>query len=413
MGWASAMTPHSFEYLKLFPPAIIVAITKLFMFKKLLIVIPVLIIAIVAFVGIVSELPAITRFVSGKSYQNTAPEKQIDVNTVVPKGTILMDTLTQVSPDKHYTAFITAKTKGLVDSTIWVTDNSGNLTKIDFQSGQYTFYSAIAWNKDSTKFAYLKLYPTEIIVVDLTNDFYRERIITKTDTKDNNLLNPSIGYEGKSYLKWDDDDKIEFDDNISIPAKRYTIDYNTREVAFKNNIEDTNATYADVKDSGTAFFSQRDPSWNKNQLGKCANQTIGSAGCAIASISMVFKELGVSDINPYKLNNELSTDNYQGYANDCDVSWYIAASYYKNIVFKGAYGSSFERLDYELAQGNKVILGFDKVPYTNVPHWVVVGKKVGNTYYISDPWGYSQDLNRTLDDLGGKFDHMIVYKKAG
>jgi len=345
-----------------------------------------------------------------KKSNSSVIKTEVDYKTLVPKESILFETLTKVSPDKKYTAFITAKNLGLVNSEIWVANKYGDLTKIDYQTGEFSSFGAIVWNSDGTKFAYLKLFPTQIVVVDTINNFYREKIITKENNEDNGMLNPSIGYEGKSYLKWNDKNQIEFEDNNAIPTKKYAFDYTTKKVLdLASNYSDSIAFNNSNNDS---FFSQRDKAWRDKQLGNCKDSSIGSGGCAIASIAMAFKNFGVSSIDPDKLNSMLKMD---GYVNDCDVKWYIAPSFSptENIVFKGAYGSNngFQRMDYELSLGNEVILGFDKVPYTNIPHWVVVRKKENEKYFVSDPWSFKQDENRTLDSLGGKFDHMIVYTK--
>jgi hypothetical protein len=380
------------------------------MIKRPIVIIGCVVVAVSAVFGLIAAAPTLAEFL-----YPTPPEPEpglIDVRSVVPTNRILMDTLTRVSPDEKYTAFVTAKDKGFSDSTLWVTDNKGELTKIDFQIDEHTYYSAITWNKDSTKFAYLRIYPTAIVTVDVKKGFYRTVVLTKEKEQDKNILNPSITYQGLGHLKWNEDDTIEFENNLAVPAKIYTVDANTKEVKFKENVDEwLSESPSDISTVGrTSFFSQRDPAWQADPLGSCEDETIGKSGCAVSAIAMAFRNMGISDMTPTVLNQMLIDDN--GYVNGCDVAWYKAASYFPGIVFKGAFpGNDFNHLDYELSKGHEVILGFNKVPYTSIQHWVVVRKKEDGKYFISDPWGYEQDETRTLDDLGGEFDHMIVYTK--
>jgi hypothetical protein len=76
-----------------------------------------------------------------------------------------------------------------------------------------------------------------------------------------------------------------------------------------------------------------------------------------------------------------------------------------------SYEKDTNKLDYELSRGNPVIIGFDKVPETGIPHWVVATKKVSGKYLIEDPWTLSGE-QKSLDDFGGKYDHLIVYEKT-
>ena len=73
---------------------------------------------------------------------------------------------------------------------------------------------------------------------------------------------------------------------------------------------------------------------------------------------------------------------------------------------------NFTRLDYELSLGHQIVLGFDVVSFTNIPHWVlVVRKNDDGSYLIRDPWDFDKNDDKTLDYYGGRYDHMVVYEK--
>ena len=70
------------------------------------------------------------------------------------------------------------------------------------------------------------------------------------------------------------------------------------------------------------LFGQRWEPWAGDQLGFCSSDTIGSSGCAITSMAMVFKYYGVNT-DPRDLNNWLKQNG--GYAEGCLVKWDVAA----------------------------------------------------------------------------------------
>lgn len=344
-------------------------------------------------------------------YRKTRPQTpistvrtEVNYQTLISKNNFEVKGITKQSPDGNYTVFETAEDSALKNATLWVADKYGTLTKIAVNDQPETFFSAIAWRNDSKAFAYLKIYPSEIITVDLNKNFLRTKFITKIDKKDNNLLNPSWGYNGKGFLNWTDADSIEFEDNFAIPNRIVSMDFNSLKTRFRENS-------LKIQSANDNFYSQRDPIWQDNIFGKCLNQTFRSAGCAVATLSSAFSNLGFK-FTPTTLNDSF-IKNDLGYLNGCDVKWYMAPFVADGIIFKGAYDNvdEFKRMDYELSLGSQVILGFDKVPYTGIPHWVLVKEKVGDKYIISDPWDFDSGT-KTLDDLGGSFDHMVVYSKV-
>ncbi len=129
------------------------------------------------------------------------------------------------------------------------------------------------------------------------------------------------------------------------------------------------------------FYSQRDPRWCSQYIGN-SKDTIGSVGCYINSISMVFKKLG-SDISPsaYAANpgNFWGNTAYMGTPNP--PSGYT----YKQIAYNS--GS----IDSELQAGRYVIA---QVKMSNVAgmHFIVIISGSNGNYKIHDPW-FGADLN--------------------
>lgn len=335
-------------------------------------------------------------------------ETQFNLESVKAEKEIIMSSLTSASPNNKYIVYTTVEDLGFTNAKLWIINSDGTQKKlidkqdIEDKDKKYSFFSGIVWKEDSSAFAYLKIWPTEIYSVN-PQTLEKELLITKFDGKDDNLLNPSISKEGRSVLVWVGDEII-FENNQSIPEAKYSINVSSKKIS-----KVSQGSLGDFVFSNTSFYSQRDDSWKDLILGGCENKTIGSDGCAVSSISMALKGFGF-DLSPEELNSRLSENNFQGYVNGCDVKWYSIPNFVQGLTFKGSYDSvkGLERIDYELSNGNQVIMGFKKVPYTNLQHWVLVKEKRGNEYILTDPWETSSN-EKTLKDFGGKFDYLVVY----
>lgn len=340
-------------------------------------------------------------------------QKQVDDNPIFiaqPKDLltskdILFEQLNTISGNQKYLSFVTAEDYGMKNNKVWLTKSDGSSPTIVAKADDLKYVSDPIFSPDSKILAYLRIYPFQIWTYNLET-----RVSKKVEPDDKRLekfLNPSLGYGGETYLKWIGNSDIEFENNLTFPAERYTINIYTRDIKKSGS-----GTVVDAGITNVPSMSQRDEKWGNDQLGGCENETIHSAGCAVSAVSMLLKAYGY-ETDPQKLNNFLRENNNQGYVDDCNIKWYIIPNYAKNIRMVGAYFNekTFERLDKELARGNPVIIGFNKVPFTSLQHWVVVTKKVGDTYYINDPWSLD-GVQKTLDDFGGTFDHLIVYEKT-
>lgn len=341
-----------------------------------------------------------------------------DLKTFIPENQILFDEMIFESPDGKNYAFLTVNDLGMRESYIWIVSKTGrDIKNITIGSG-YRSVTSPVWSEDGKKLAFLRIYPFELWVLDLDKNV-QELIYSESDHLKDNLLNPSLGFLGQTDISWHDNESIEFTDNKALPPKRYSINIDTKE------IERVAIDLSDPKDEtdltktnpAIPIYSQRDPLWANKMLGTCEKQTLESAGCTISTVAMVLNYFGVKD-NPVELNSKL-TSNLEGYFNGCDVRWNMIPNLFRDIKLKGAYFNEYnlERLDYELEQGNPVIIGYDSVPYTKIPHWILVTHKKDGQYYVNDPWSLDnkqktlQDFTDKKNEPGGEFDHMIVYER--
>ena len=129
------------------------------------------------------------------------------------------------------------------------------------------------------------------------------------------------------------------------------------------------------------FYSQRDPRWCKQYIGN-SRDTIGSVGCYINSISMVYKKLG-HDITPsaYAANSSNFWGNtaYMSTPNPPSGYSYKQVSYNSGVI------------DDELKAGRYVIA---QMKMSNVAgmHFVVIISGSNGNYKIHDPW-FGADQN--------------------
>jgi hypothetical protein len=343
-----------------------------------------------------------------------------DIKNYVSEDQILFEDMIRESPDGNYFVYLTANDLSMRGSKIWLIQKNGENNRVLDFGEEYRFITNPIWSPDGKSIAFLKIYPFELWTITPEFNIFDNRlnyealsfrkVYSQAEEKDKNRLNPSLGYGGETNLRWNTQNEIIFEDNSQIPNKFYAVnveDKNIRELrtAFQPV---NNKSILGVED--IPLHSQRDPDWSKDILGSCTNETIGSAGCAVSAVSMLFNSYGV-DIDPQKLNNWLKENQNQGYFG-CDIRWNIAANYSDGIKLVGAYfgETSTDRVDYELNRGNSVIVGFDKVEFTNLPHWVlIIGKDKDGEYIIRDPWSTKDNEYKKLEDFGDKFDHIVVY----
>lgn len=145
---------------------------------------------------------------------------------------------------------------------------------------------------------------------------------------------------------------------------------------------------ADVR-LNVPMYDQQDEAWSGDQLGECKDTTVGSAGCAITSIAMVFKYYGV-DTDPQDMNNWLIKENY--YDGGCDVEWRFADDRDEIVEWIGDPPADLDLIKSELDNRYPVIAKV-MIPISKgeTGHYVVVTgyseTETGLKFYINDPVG--------------------------
>lgn len=146
---------------------------------------------------------------------------------------------------------------------------------------------------------------------------------------------------------------------------------------------------ADVK-LDVPMYNQEDETWSDDQLGDCENTTIGSAGCAISSVAMVFKYYGVNT-NPQDMNNWSKKN--EGYnPGGCNVRWNIVDKRSDGIVdWIGKLSTDLDQIKSELDNGYPVIAKV-MIPLASggkTGHFVVITgySDSESKFYINDPVG--------------------------
>jgi len=274
------------------------------------------------------------------------------------------------------------------------------------QSSNYSIYSTPKISPDETRLAFVQLYPFAIHVIDLKDS--EINVLVSESDKNSNFF-PSIYSDYQVYLEWLNNYEIAFENTKGLNEKIMKVNVKTKEV------HEISSVQADISKKNirldVSHMSQRDLKWKNERLGTCEKHTIETAGCAISAISMVFNYYGISK-DVLQINSELTKNENQGYLNGCDVKWYVPVQFSDQIRLKGVYFNEYDlnRVHKEINAGNPVIVGFNFVPFTRTQHWVVIIGYEDGEYIVRDPWEVEAKL-KTLKDLGGKFDHIVVYEK--
>jgi len=161
------------------------------------------------------------------------------------------------------------------------------------------------------------------------------------------------------------------------------------------------------------FFSQRDSTWSGQQLGTCSGVTIYSAGCAVTSVSMVYKYYGISvtssfgtGMNPGILNAWLTA--HSGYASGCNIVWSAVPA---GAVYNGSTGYDTARITAELS-ANRPVVAWVTSSQTTMHFVVITGQETSGAFDINDPWDLPGNaIQRTLSAgaLGAYTVHGLYY----
>jgi len=154
-------------------------------------------------------------------------------------------------------------------------------------------------------------------------------------------------------------------------------------------------------------FRQGDEKWHDDPIGGVEeNGTLGSVGCAVAAVAMVFQSYGINT-DPQQLNWFLT--DVGGYTEEGWLYWERAAWLSPDRV-RHVYEDlpSYYLIDSNLARGNPVIVRI-RFP-SGVTHFVVIAGKDGFDYLIRDPGAGASKGYYPLRDLGSNIEALRFYE---
>lgn len=144
-------------------------------------------------------------------------------------------------------------------------------------------------------------------------------------------------------------------------------------------------------------YSQRDPRWKDEQLGLgTGNLKIENYGCLLTACATLLTAYGFQ-VNPSQLNSKLK--NIGGFNGALMYTYSLANIFPVRVkMIKTGIGSESpeQLIDSMLAKNLFAIVEIDssiRDGFQN--HWVVIYKRVGDTYYISDPWSKNPEAEET------------------
>jgi len=143
----------------------------------------------------------------------------------------------------------------------------------------------------------------------------------------------------------------------------------------------------------TDALYQNDPKWKDIKLGNQSKETIGTWGCLMTSMTMVANGYGF-DETPATINEKMKTaGGFQGAL----IVPAVLPSVCPGLVYKGYFPcedspAPISQIDSAIAAGKPVIAQVDWSPKAGLQtHWIVLYDKVGDDYYMKDPYRYSGD----------------------
>lgn len=154
-------------------------------------------------------------------------------------------------------------------------------------------------------------------------------------------------------------------------------------------------------------FRQGDARWCDDPIGGMPdNGTLGSVGCAVAAVAMVFESYGIQT-DPQQLNWFLT--GVGGYTDRGWLYWERAA-WFAPARVRHVYEDlpSHQLIDSNLARGNPVIVRV-RLP-GGVTHFVVIAGKQGFDYLVRDPGAGSEKGYYPLRELGSDIEALRFYE---
>ena len=142
-----------------------------------------------------------------------------------------------------------------------------------------------------------------------------------------------------------------------------------------------------VVDGSVTQFSQRDPRWSSDVMGKSGN-TLGLYGCLVTGLASVLADWGHS-VTPASLNQFLSENG--GYTSDGRLVFKSVEQFGVKFVERVVCYTTpapIDKLERALLSGEAVLTMVDFKPLGSVQqHWVRLLSLTGHTHgRIMDPW---------------------------
>jgi hypothetical protein len=132
---------------------------------------------------------------------------------------------------------------------------------------------------------------------------------------------------------------------------------------------------------GVGVIGQQESRWASAQLGASAQESIGSAGCAVTSVAMLLAYYGVQT-SPRRLNDWLTANG--GYAEGDLLIWTRLSDYVPNrFRYTGWHSPEASVINAELDAGRPVVA---EVRLGSNQHFIVLAGRSRDDYTINDPW---------------------------
>ncbi|MBN1666565.1 MAG: hypothetical protein JW862_05735 [Anaerolineales bacterium] len=158
----------------------------------------------------------------------------------------------------------------------------------------------------------------------------------------------------------------------------------------------------------TLALYQNDPQWKDVKLGFDQQETIGTWGCLLTSMTMVANGFGFNE-TPATVNDKMkSAGGFQGAL----IIPAVLPSVCPGVIYKGYQPcenspAPLAQIDAALAAGMPVIVQVDWSPKAGLQtHWVVLYGKEDGRYLMKDPYRYSGDAPDKKLYLTDRYKHM-------
>jgi hypothetical protein len=142
----------------------------------------------------------------------------------------------------------------------------------------------------------------------------------------------------------------------------------------------------------TQYMYQNDEKWKSTKLGN-SNETIGSWGCLLTSVTMMLNGIGYNE-TPETVNEKMKkAGGFQGALFMPPVLPYVWPNCaYRDMQPCEAFPAPVSLIDAAVAAGKPVILQVDWNKQAGIQtHFVLVKEKKGEDYVLYDPYKYSGD----------------------